>query len=275
VEDGGPGDGDDGEEAVEALVVVGVGGEERQLFGNGDGQTGLSRPEKVQKVIVTHTDEDFTDLAIASPKANSPPQHLTTTWHHPFWDATHHRWTDAHDLTPGTKLRQPDGTTVTITTVRNYHRHATTYDLTIADLHSYYVLAGATPVLVHNCDLAEVAADHRSNANGGLGVKTDKNIAVARARIDGSDEVIKATSGKHVNPGEAGMPATRQFDPGTRPYDSETHIFETLAQRLGPGARGTIDLYSERPVCDSCKGLIGQFKQAFPGIEVNIREGVG
>ncbi|MFS4093381.1 polymorphic toxin-type HINT domain-containing protein [Streptomyces sp. AF1A] len=75
---------------------------------------------------------------------------LTTTWHHPFWDAGHHRWTDAHDLTPGTRLRQPDGTTVLVSAVHNFHQHRTTYDLTVGNLHTYYVLAGATPVLVHN-----------------------------------------------------------------------------------------------------------------------------
>jgi hypothetical protein len=37
-----------------------------------------------------------------------------------------------------------------VTAVRNYHAAAVTYDLTIADLHTYYVLAGDTPVLVHN-----------------------------------------------------------------------------------------------------------------------------
>ncbi|SFH19280.1 intein C-terminal splicing region [Streptomyces mirabilis] len=78
--------------------------------------------------------------------------HLVTTWHHPFWDATHHHWTDAHNLTPGTKLRQADGTTVVIRGVRNFHQHTTTYDLTVGTLHTYYVLAGATPVLVHNCN---------------------------------------------------------------------------------------------------------------------------
>ncbi|MEU9625181.1 hypothetical protein, partial [Streptomyces sp. NPDC048155] len=32
-----------------------------------------------------------------------------------------------------------------------YTAHRTTYDLSIDGLHTYYVLAGATPVLVHNC----------------------------------------------------------------------------------------------------------------------------
>jgi RHS repeat-associated protein len=120
-----------------------------------DPQTGVTTPQKVQKVIVTHTDEDFTDLKVTTDaQPNAPPATLTTTWHHPFWDATHHRWTDAHDLTPGTHLRQPDGTTATVTAVRNYHRHTATYDLTVANVHSYYVLAGAAPLLVHNCGKA-------------------------------------------------------------------------------------------------------------------------
>lgn len=128
-----------------------------------DPQTGLTRPEKVLKVIVTHTDEDFTDLSIVSShQPNAPPQKLTTTWHHPFWDATRHQWTDAHDLTPGTRLTQPDGTTATVLATRNYHRHATTYDLTVSDLHTYYVLAGETPVLVHNCDLSDYADSVRN-----------------------------------------------------------------------------------------------------------------
>ncbi|MFH9083690.1 RHS repeat-associated core domain-containing protein [Streptomyces sp. NPDC017673] len=123
-----------------------------------DPQTGVTAPEKVQQVIVTTTDKDFTTLTLDTAPTRGPPHHtkhhtetLTTTWHHPFWDTTHHRWTDAHDLTPGTELRQPDGTTVLVTKVHNFHQHHTTYDLTVGTLHTYYVLAGATPVLVHNC----------------------------------------------------------------------------------------------------------------------------
>ncbi|MFE1957615.1 deaminase domain-containing protein [Streptomyces sp. NPDC059479] len=36
-----------------------------------------------------------------------------------------------------------------------------------------------------------------------------------------------------------------------------------------------MDLYSERIVCDSCAGLIDQFKNTFPGIQINISTGVG
>ncbi|MFG2952002.1 RHS repeat-associated core domain-containing protein [Streptomyces adustus] len=127
-----------------------------------DPQTGVAAPEKVQNVIVTTTDHDFTTLTVDAHHAAGPaastkptvtsPQTLTTTWHHPFWDATHHRWTDAHNLTPGTLLRTANGATAVVRAVHNFHQQQTTYDLTVNNLHTYYVLAGATPVLVHNCD---------------------------------------------------------------------------------------------------------------------------
>ncbi|MEU8922331.1 class I SAM-dependent methyltransferase [Kitasatospora sp. NPDC048545] len=41
--------------------------------------------------------------------------------------------------------------TLTIQSVRNYPYAVTTHNLTVNLLHTYFVLAGATPVLVHNC----------------------------------------------------------------------------------------------------------------------------
>ncbi|MFF4805444.1 RHS repeat-associated core domain-containing protein [Streptomyces sp. NPDC001351] len=142
-----------------------------------DPQTGVTAPEKVQAVIVTHTDKDFTTLTVDATPVRGPPSHahaqthtsaqqlLTTTWHHPFWDATRGRWTDARDLIPGTKLRQADDTTVTVTAVHNFHQHQVTYDLTVGKLHTYYVLAGSAPVLVHNCDEIEEAHVHVNSLN--------------------------------------------------------------------------------------------------------------
>jgi hypothetical protein len=33
------------------------------------------------------------------------------------------------------------------------------YNLTVAELHTYYVIAGNTPVLVHNCDTRIASSD--------------------------------------------------------------------------------------------------------------------
>nr|WP_223187810.1 Hint domain-containing protein [Streptomyces sp. CBMA29] len=66
--------------------------------------TGETRPEKVQGVIKTLTETEFTDISI---DVKGKPQKLTSTQHHPYWDVTRHRWTDATDLHPGDALRLP------------------------------------------------------------------------------------------------------------------------------------------------------------------------
>ena len=74
---------------------------------------------------------------------------LTTTFHHAFYDETQAAFVEAEHLHVGDVLQTPTGT-AHITTVHLFHAHTTTYDLTIGGLHTYYVLAGTTPVLVHN-----------------------------------------------------------------------------------------------------------------------------
>ncbi|MFF2121711.1 polymorphic toxin-type HINT domain-containing protein [Kitasatospora sp. NPDC058184] len=72
------------------------------------------------------------------------------TAHHPFWNAVAQRWENARDLRAGEQLRKPDGSPAVLTGVARRAAEGRTYDLTVANLHTYYVLAGVTPVLVHN-----------------------------------------------------------------------------------------------------------------------------
>nr|WP_240554309.1 MULTISPECIES: polymorphic toxin-type HINT domain-containing protein [Streptomyces] len=161
----------------------------------------MTSPEPVRKVIVTHNDHDFTILTLSVAPVRGPPspgntsgtpQTLTTTWHHPFWDAGHQRWTDAHNLTPGTQLRQPDSSTVVVTGVRNVHQGGVTYDLTVGTLHTYYVLAGTAQVLVHNCDTTYVTYTKTNPETG--------EIYTGRSRGTGTPEQIVAArdAGHHM-----------------------------------------------------------------------------
>ncbi|MEV0842234.1 polymorphic toxin-type HINT domain-containing protein [Actinocatenispora sera] len=126
-----------------------------------------TQKHRVDRVIVTHTDHDFVDLTITTTTAQSrrlpagvagpvatATSHatatLTTTTHHPFWDVTTHTWTQAASLHPGDTLQTPTGR-AQVVALHLYTATHTTYDLTIGHLHTYYVKAGATPVLVHNC----------------------------------------------------------------------------------------------------------------------------
>lgn len=114
-----------------------------------DPQTGVTRAETVEQLITTPDDKEFTELVLES--GDGKVTELTTTWHHPFWDASGRRWTKASELSTGHQLRSTGGARVTVTGVRNYHDAVVTYDLTVSRLHTYFVLAGTAPVLVHNC----------------------------------------------------------------------------------------------------------------------------
>ncbi|MGY5048784.1 polymorphic toxin-type HINT domain-containing protein [Streptomyces sp. 900105755] len=69
---------------------------------------------------------------------------------HPFWVPELGAWVDATDLIAGEQLDASSGAVVTITAIHRRIQPATVYNLTVADIHTYYVLAGDTPVLVHN-----------------------------------------------------------------------------------------------------------------------------
>ncbi len=117
-----------------------------------DPQTGETEAKTVTATITTPDDKEFTDLTLtddANPRG--PPATLTSTSHHPHWSETRRQWLDAGDFAEGEQLRQPDGSTLTVKATRNYPLAVTTHNLTVDDFHTYYVLAGATPVLVHNC----------------------------------------------------------------------------------------------------------------------------
>ncbi|MEW1640208.1 Hint domain-containing protein [Streptomyces sp. NPDC093801] len=112
-----------------------------------DPETGETTTETVTAAIRTEDDKEYVDLTIETVDG---PQTITTTDHHPFWSESDREWRDAETLIPGTHLRTADGESVTLTSARTYRTHLVTHNLTVAALHTYYVLAGATPVLVHN-----------------------------------------------------------------------------------------------------------------------------
>jgi hypothetical protein len=105
----------------------------------------------VRQVTALHLNED-TDLAdLAVITADGSAAILHTTQHHLFWDDTRGTWIEAINLQPGDRLHTLDGQTETITAVRPTTRPHPMYNLTVDTDHTYYVVAGTTPVLVHNC----------------------------------------------------------------------------------------------------------------------------
>jgi len=108
---------------------------------------GRDEKHSVDQVHVTHTDKDFTDLTVATPAGLRT---ITGTQNHPYYDLLAGRFVNAAQLKPGDRLQTDEAANVTVLSVRNYTSSMVTYDLTIDGLHTFYVEAGDTPVLVHN-----------------------------------------------------------------------------------------------------------------------------
>ncbi|WP_189971955.1 scabin-related ADP-ribosyltransferase [Streptomyces violascens] len=124
-----------------------------------DPQTGKTSKRQVSALIITEGDKYLNELAITT---KDGPKKVTATREHPFWVPSEHRWVRAGDLTSGMTLLTDDGSTVVIQANRAFVRHTRTYNLTIVDDHTFYVLAGKTPVLVHN-DCGDPAPVYRGD----------------------------------------------------------------------------------------------------------------
>ncbi|WSY97278.1 HINT domain-containing protein [Streptomyces sp. NBC_00873] len=78
---------------------------------------------------------------------------VTATDGHPFWVPELGEWVTATDLHDGQWLQTSAGVYVQISSVQRWTSPgATFHNLTVGDVHTYYVLAGTAPVLVHNCE---------------------------------------------------------------------------------------------------------------------------
>jgi RHS repeat-associated protein len=111
-----------------------------------DPETGDTTSETVD-ALHNNQDTELTDLKVKT--ADGSEATLHTTQHHPFWSETRHQWVDAAQLQPGEHLRTTGGQ-ATVTDRHNFTGSKNMRDLTVSNIHTYYVIAGNTPVLVHN-----------------------------------------------------------------------------------------------------------------------------
>ncbi|GIF00649.1 polymorphic toxin-type HINT domain-containing protein [Paractinoplanes rishiriensis] len=103
-----------------------------------------------KKITALHLNNDSELTSLTIKEADGSQAVVETTWHHKFWSKTQHAWMNAADLKAGEVLTSVNQAPITVSAVRNYTGAQAMHDLTVADIHTYYVLAGNTPVLVHN-----------------------------------------------------------------------------------------------------------------------------
>jgi hypothetical protein len=141
-------------------------------------------------VVQRHRNRDtaLADVTVSDPTGADL---LHTTADHRFWDQTTKKWTEAASLRPGDALRTTGSATATVRSVRPFAGSQTMFNLTVTDLHTYFVLAGKTPVLVHNdewCGVGNIAdgdmlLHYFDSSKGSIGV-------IANVQIEGKNVIL-------------------------------------------------------------------------------------
>lgn len=157
-----------------------------------DPVSGTTEGHEITQLHVNN-DKEFTDLTVAT--GNGTSAVINTTQEHPFWNMTRHAWMGAETLEPGEQLQTVDGSTVEVLTRTNYTDARIMFNLTVSTIHTYYVLAGTTPVLVHNvsvsgCRVADLTLgpDGSRPAEGITAERGDRVLAHEQEFINGSGD---------------------------------------------------------------------------------------
>jgi RHS repeat-associated protein len=116
----------------------------------GDPSTGRAEGRTVEATIQGEGKKQLVDVSVDANDDGTTDSTVTATGGHPFWVAAPGEWRTADQLKTGDLLRTAAGTYVQITAVAHRSAEQRVHNLNVDDLHTYYVLAGSTPVLVHN-----------------------------------------------------------------------------------------------------------------------------
>ncbi|MEU8699874.1 polymorphic toxin-type HINT domain-containing protein [Streptomyces sp. NPDC048680] len=119
-----------------------------------DPATGTTGSRRVTAAITTYDDKHFTRIRVRD--TGGEPAVITATDAHPFWLPARRQWVDAGAIRPGDALRSVSGRVLPVLSVSHFVHMRTTHDLTVAGIHTYYVVAGTSPLLVHNVDFPGV-----------------------------------------------------------------------------------------------------------------------
>ncbi|MFE5940320.1 polymorphic toxin-type HINT domain-containing protein [Streptomyces sp. NPDC056470] len=158
-----------------------------------DPETGETSTETVTAEIAGQGTKNLVRVTVDTDgSAGDQTATVTATDGHPFWVPELGEWVEAAGLTVGEWLQTSAGTYVQITAIQRWTAAVSVYNLTVTDAHTYYVLAGKTPVLVHNSNCPNWAANsvktwgHTFKTHG-AGAKKTKALT-DRARSTGNQQ---------------------------------------------------------------------------------------
>ncbi|MFE7126576.1 polymorphic toxin-type HINT domain-containing protein [Streptomyces sp. NPDC057617] len=196
--------------------------------------------------------------------AGSKTSQVTATDGHPFWVPELREWIKATDLKPGQWLRTSAGTHVQITAIQRWTtQQSAVHNLTVSDVHTYYVLAGAAPVLVHNCGPAVATEDDAMLAlNRAEELQASRNDYFM-ADVKGTTAVIGVFNSKTkafttrigINGGGA-MPSGWTLRPGEEFVQAAGHAEEGILNSLGPNEHAVFGAASRNFCVAICSPML-------------------
>ncbi|WP_170232087.1 RHS repeat-associated core domain-containing protein [Saccharothrix saharensis] len=201
---------------------------------NADPESERTESHVVTAVHVTDADKQYVDLTVST---TDGPRTITTTAHHPFYEASRHRWIHAGDLRPDDVLDTGLGGRATVLSARAYAATMRTYNLSVDTVHTYYVLAGRTPVLVHNAPPAVCRITSKPDSpNFQSKTMTPSSIRDYRIDVENPAPGKKGAAQIHVQFMGRGADKTKYYlNPKTRTWISEN------GATLAPGVARKID----------------------------------
>ncbi|MFI1932307.1 polymorphic toxin-type HINT domain-containing protein [Streptomyces sp. NPDC020330] len=226
-----------------------------------DPESGEKGPRKVTRLIRTEADKHFNTLSIATRRG---VEKLTATHEHPFWSPSENRWIAASELESGMALLTDAGDTVIVTANNSFTKRARTYNLTVDDLHTFYVLAGKTPVLVHNSDGCVVTdADGFAAAGAASSKFTHPGNMSGALYLEGYDVSLPLSSGRS-NAGGVRAPGSGAF------YH---HLEAQAASAMRQSKSGYGRLYiSGDYICGACNSRLSKMLPKGATLEVSYRD---
>ncbi|MFB9237090.1 polymorphic toxin-type HINT domain-containing protein [Plantactinospora siamensis] len=129
-------------------------------------RTGQQDSERVTATVERSGNKDLVEVSVQTGGGQGTRSDiLTATAQHPFWVEGIRQWVNAGNLHPGQWLHTGSGAWVQVSSVRHRTAQATVHNLSVANHHTYFAMAGRLPLLVHNEDLCDLALGTKS---GGL-----------------------------------------------------------------------------------------------------------
>ncbi|MGX9889113.1 RHS repeat-associated core domain-containing protein [Streptomyces sp. NPDC002276] len=204
-----------------------------------DPETGETRVETVTAEItgkgVKHLVKVTVDI---DGKSGPKTAEVTATAGHPFWVPELGEWIDATDLRRGDWLRTGAGTLVQISAVERWTTlDATVHNLTVSMVHTYYVLAGGTPVLVHNSGGTECGAEALMQRAADLQnqVGWSGTTAVARVRSLADPERVETWVANNKTYLPTNWRKNNSLNPGEVFVQLKGHAEDSIMEALSSG----------------------------------------